>query len=264
MDSLRWVRQRGGEDIEGAFGDEIVGDPVAQGFGCRGVGGFGVDLDHGFAVGRDDLGEHAPLPCFGCGRDAVGADGERAAAAEGAEGGALGLDGEASVGVLEEGDGVADICVAGFVDGVGTTAGFEGEGSLAGCGADLFGGEAVMDRFGALEAVEAGGSEDEGVTLALLEFAETGVDVAADFDEGDVGAEGEDLGAAAWAGGADAASGGEGVERPVLLADPDVAGVGALGDGGESELRGEFCWEVFEASGRRGRCGPLRGLLRFP
>ena len=117
-------------------------------------------------------------------------------------------------------------------------AGFEGEGSLAGCGADFFGGEAVMDRLGALEAVEAGGGEDEGVTLALLEFAEAGVDVAADFDEGDVGAEGEDLGAAARAGGADAASGGQGVERPVLLADPDVAGVGALGDGGESELRG--------------------------
>ena len=72
----------------------------------------------------------------------------------------------------------------------------------------------------------------------LLEFAEAGVDVAADFDEGDVGAEGEDLGAAARAGGADAASGGEGVESPVVLADPDVAGVGAFGDGGEGELGG--------------------------
>ncbi|MCU1252318.1 MAG: hypothetical protein JWQ49_5347 [Edaphobacter sp.] len=74
--------------------------------------------------------------------------------------------------------------------------------------------------------------------MALLELAQAGVDVASDFDEGDVGAEGEDLRAAAWAGGTDTASGGEGVEGPVLLADPDVAGVDAFGDGGESELRG--------------------------
>jgi len=95
-----------------------------------------------------------------------------------------------------------------------------------------------MDGFGALEAVEAGGGEDEGVALALLEFAEAGVDVASDVDEGDVGAEREDLSAATRACGADAASGGEGVEGPVRFADPDVTGVGAFGDGGEGELRG--------------------------
>ncbi len=36
------------------------------------------------------------------------------------------------------------------------------------------------------------------------------------------------------------------MERPVRLADPDVAGVGAFGDGGEGELRGQFGGEVFE------------------
>ena len=36
------------------------------------------------------------------------------------------------------------------------------------------------------------------------------------------------------------------MERPVGFADPDVAGVGALGNGGEGELRGELCREVFE------------------
>ena len=53
--------------------------------------------------------------------------------------------------------------------------------------------------------------------------------------------------AAARAGGANAASGWEGVERPVGLADPDVAGVGALGNGGEGELGGQFRREVFQA-----------------
>ena len=36
------------------------------------------------------------------------------------------------------------------------------------------------------------------------------------------------------------------MERPVRLADPDVAGVGAFGDGGEGELWSQLCREVFE------------------
>lgn len=94
-----------------------------------------------------------------------------------------------------------------------------------------------MDGFGALETIEAGGGEDEGVALAVLEFAQAGIDVASYFYKQHVGAEGEDLRAAAWAGGADAASGGKSVERPVLFADPDVAGVGSFGYGGKGELR---------------------------
>jgi len=104
-----------------------------------------------------------------------------------------------------------------------------------------------VNGLGALEAIEASGGEDEGITLALLELAKASVDVAADIDEGDVGTEGEDLSAAAWAGGSDAASGGEGVERPVGLADPDVAGVGAFGDCGQGELCSQFCREILQA-----------------
>ena len=37
------------------------------------------------------------------------------------------------------------------------------------------------------------------------------------------------------------------MERPVIFADPDVAGVGAFGDRGEGELWGEFCGEIFQA-----------------
>ena len=103
-----------------------------------------------------------------------------------------------------------------------------------------------MDGLGAVETIEAGGGENQGVAIALIEFAETGVDVAADFDEGDVGTKREDLSAAAGAGGADASSGGEGVKCPVGLADPDVAGVGAFGDGSEGELGGEFGGKVFK------------------
>jgi hypothetical protein len=37
------------------------------------------------------------------------------------------------------------------------------------------------------------------------------------------------------------------VERPVWLADPDIAWVGSLRDGSESELRGKLGGEIFEA-----------------
>ena len=104
-----------------------------------------------------------------------------------------------------------------------------------------------MDPLGAFESVEAGSGEDEGVALSVGELLEACVYVSPDLYEGDVGAKGEDLGSAARAGGAYAAAFGEGVKGPVWLAYPDVAGVGALGDGSEGELRGYFGGEVFEA-----------------
>jgi hypothetical protein len=233
-----------GEEFEGAFGFEVFGNPSAEFGWLRVAGGFGFDLNHGFTVWSDYLGDHAPLVLVAV---AVGSYGKLAASAEGVEGGALGFDGEAGVWVFEEGNGVAEVGVAGFVDGVFGAAGFERECALAGGGTHLCGREALVNPLGAFEAVEASCGEDEGVALALFELAQAGVDVAADLDEGDVGAKGEELGAAAGAGRADAASGGEGVERPEGLADPDVAGVGALRDRGEGELRGELGGEVFEA-----------------
>ena len=125
-------------------------------------------------------------------------------------------------------------------------AGFEREGALAGGGADLVGREAGVDGFGAAEAVEAGGGEDEGITLAFGELAQAGVDVAANLDEADVGTEGEELGAATRAGGADGAVEGQRVQSPVGLADPDVAGVDPGRDGGQGELRGQGGGEILE------------------
>jgi len=124
------------EEVEGAFGFEVVCDSEAKSDGVGAGRGFGLDLDHGFAVGGDDLGNHLPLPFF---VKAVSADGERTAATQSVECGALGIDGEASVWVLEEGDGIADVSVAGFVDDVLGAAGFEREGSLAGGGTELAG-----------------------------------------------------------------------------------------------------------------------------
>jgi len=124
-----------------------------RGAGWGFVGGFGVDLDHGFAVEGDDLASMRHFPASvaaGCSERRW----ERAAAAENVEGGAFGFDGKACVGVFEEGDGVADVSVAGFrpalvLRGV-WGCGFRGEGSLAGAGRSLRG-RSAGDGLGALE-----------------------------------------------------------------------------------------------------------------
>ena len=90
---------------------------------------------------------------------------------------------------------------------------------------------------GAVETIEACGREDEGVGLTLLPFAQASVDVAAELDEAEIRAKGEEHGLAARRGGADARAHGQHVQAPEALADEGVAGVGARGDGGEGEAR---------------------------
>ena len=144
--------------------------------------------------------------------------------------------------MFEKGDGLADEDVAFGESG----ARFDGEGSLAGCGTEFIGREALMDPLGTTEAIETSCGEDEGVALSGAELSKAGVDVAPDVDEFDVGAQREELGAAAWACGTDAASQWERVKSPVWLTDPDIACVGALGDSGERELWSELRGEIFE------------------
>ena len=228
------------------MGLEVVGYMLTEGDWVGVARSVGVDLNHGFAIGCDDLGDHAPLSGVVRWRHAVGTDRKGAASAEGIECGAFGIDGESGVRVFEEGDGVADVGVARLVDWVCGAPRFQAERALPWRGAHFGGTEALVDPLGTLEAVEASRGEHESIALSGGEFFETSVDVASDFYEGNVRTKSENLRAAARAGGADATAGGKGVERPVGLADPDVAGVGALRDSGEGKLRGKLGWKVFE------------------
>jgi hypothetical protein len=88
---------------------------VAEGFRRSGADGFGVDLDHSFSVGRDDLGDHAPLSRIGGRWDAVRADGKRAASAKGIKGNTFRAGGEAGVRVIEERDGGSNSGVTDFI-----------------------------------------------------------------------------------------------------------------------------------------------------
>ncbi len=191
------------------------------------------------AVGADDHGVEVPVVVD---LMAEGAQGELAAAAQGVEDGAFGMDGVLGCGAVQG----ADCGVDGYVGGVLRTSYLQGEGSLAGGWGEFVDGEALVDRLGAAEAVQAGGGEDEGVGLAFGPLAEAGVDVAAHLDEADVGAESKDHGLAARRSGRDAGAGGEHVEAPVVFADEGVASVGAWGDGGEGEAGGDLRGQVFE------------------
>ena len=129
---------------------------------------------------------------------------------------------------------------------------------------------------GEIEAIEAGGGEDGAVELgAFGEFFQAGDDVAAEFDDFEVGAMRKDLGFAAGAAGGEGCAARKILEREFRLeaaarglagrpfggvgaglfdaeilgvaVDEDVAGVGAFADGAEREAGGEFGGEVLEA-----------------
>ena len=170
--------------------------------GLGGFGGFGGEsaADGLVAVGGEDLGVEEP------GGSAEGSEGELATAAHSVEEGAFCGHGAAGFGAVEGRDGGVDFGIAARVFGVERVvgaAGFERERALAGGGGKLVDGEALVDGFGAADAVEAGAGEDQRVGLALVELAQAGVYISAEFYELQVGAQVEELGAAAGGVGAD-------------------------------------------------------------
>ena len=82
--------------------------------------------------------------------------------------------------------------------------------------------EGGVEEVGALDA---GGGEDDGIILAFGEFAEAGVDVAADGEDLEVGAESEELGLAAEGAGADFGVFGEIEDVFGFVGSEEVAGV---------------------------------------
>src|ERR1035437_8528270 len=84
-----------------------------------------------------------------------------------------------------------------------TLADFDAERSLSGGGAHDFGGDDLLHQFHLAEALQPGRGEDDRVVLALLEFAQARVNVAAQRMSVEVGADGLELRLVAQAGCAD-------------------------------------------------------------
>jgi len=99
--------------------------------------------------------------------------------------------------------------------------------------------EAEHGHFGFIKqsgAAEAGGGEDDGVELAIAEFAKAGVDVAADGIDHEIGAVMEKLGATARRAGADFGAGREVGDGLGFEGDQHIPWIFALGDGAEGEI----------------------------
>jgi hypothetical protein len=127
-------------------------------------------------------------------------------------------------------------------------AALNGEGALAGGGKDVVEWDGMEEVLGEAEAGEAGGCEERGVHEAIgHDFADAGVDVASEEDDLEVGAESEELGAAAWAGGSDDGGVGQVLNAVGFGGDEDIVDGSAAGGGDEGEAWGVLGGEVFEA-----------------
>src|SRR5207245_630936 len=97
-----------------------------------------------------------------------------------------------------------------LLSGKVVAAALDGERALAGVGEEIIKGngehEGGVKEIGAFEAGEG---EDDGVELAGFQFADAGVDVAADVFDFQIGAEGQELKAAAEGAGANSCIGRE-------------------------------------------------------
>ena len=96
------------------------------------------------------------------------------------------------------------------------------------------------------QALQSGRGEDDGVVFSLLEFAQAGVDVAAQRMNVEIGADGLELRLAAQAGGADARALGQFLKARIVARAEGVARVLPFGDGGDFESRGKFGGQVFQ------------------
>ena len=81
------------EKILCPFGGKVIGYPFSEDVRGGIESGLGLDLDHGFSVGCDDLSDHAPLirPDL-TGRNAVSSNGELTTPSQCVEGGAFSFD----------------------------------------------------------------------------------------------------------------------------------------------------------------------------
>ena len=93
-------------------------------------------------------------------------------------------------------------------------------------------------QFGLAQALQARGGKDDGVVFALFQFAQAGVDIAAQGMNVEVGADGFQLCLAAQAGSPDARLLRQVFDLCVLARTEGVARVLPLGDGGDFESCG--------------------------
>jgi hypothetical protein len=130
-------------------------------------------------------------------------------------------------------------------------AAFDADGTLADRGDHAIEIEDAGDAMAEAEAFQSSGGEKYGVVAAFVEFGKTGVDIAAQELDFDVGSPGEDLGGTTERRGAESGSLREGLKRGDLGREEGVARVFSFKDGGEAESFGELRGDVFHRVDRQ-------------
>ncbi len=184
-----------------------------------------------------------------------GRDGGVAATAQAALEDALGAGGSMGVGVIYGSGESNSLRVVG--------AGLQGKGPLADSREHDVEGEDLGSLLKEAEAGEAGGGQDDAIVVAALHLAETGVDVAADVSDGQVGPVGAELSGAAGAAGADGGAGRHIGQLQAAAGDEGVTDFPTRRDGGDKQAFGGPGRQVFEAVDGDADVAPAEGFLQL-
>ncbi len=118
--------------------------------------------------------------------------------------------------------------------------------ALAGSGQHAARFEFTADALGHVQALEAGGRQHDGVVLAFVQLAQTGVEVAAQRLDLQVRAQGLQQHLAAQAGGADDGTLGQCIQAGVAGGDKGVARVFPFHHAGQCKAFGQFHGHILE------------------
>ena len=223
------------QDFFAAHGEQFLGERTADFLGVQGAARLLLAIEALAVDGGDDrLHFERLVRSLG-----VDADGYLAAALDACEEGAFRSRRRTRRRVVEEGDeGERRLIVRTRLDG---------ECALSDGGQADFARQDLGDAVMEAQALESGDGEDDRVEVFLFELLEPRVHVAAQADDLKVGPLGEELCAAAKARRADLRALGKVRERLIARTHDGVAGVEALGHGGEHESFGQFRRHVLEA-----------------
>ncbi len=133
--------------------------------------------------------------------------------------------------------------------------------SLTGSGQADLGRQILAGTSGQSQPGETGSGQHEGIVLAIVQLAQTGVHVAPDGLDQQIGTPGQKLRAPAQARRAHPGAGGQPGQNPPIAGNQHVAGILAIGDHRHGEPFRKLRWHVLDRM--HGEVGPTRGERLF-
>ena len=132
---------------------------------------------------------------------------------------------------------------------------FNAHGALPHCRQALFRRHGAADTAVEAQPLEAGTGQDDGIELAVIEFLQAGIDVAAQVENLQIGAAFANLALAAQTAGTDPGALGQLIDTVEMIGDEGIAGIFPLADHRQTEPLGEFHRHVLH--GMHGNVSPV-------